>query len=941
MADRLAQNERNERFFRRLLKRRPGKRKHYQAMLKPAASVRAAARGRTLEGTPERVAAHRASILETIVARERPVLFVQDGAFNTTKVATLGFEALELVKLMKSSGGKLLPLLPLIGRFDVKNFPGADYLGTGWFVATDIVVTNRHVASLLATNDAGRFVFRRGVGGASIQSSICNAYEFDDLAPDASRIFAVKEVLYIEPNSGPNDIAFVRVARRSNGVRIPYISVTNADAGDNDPVCVIGYPARASQRLIPDQQLMQELYQGRFDIKRAAPGYSMGTRRGVSEHDCTTLGGNSGSVVLDFEGNAVGLHFAGLYHEANYAVPASVLNNYIRQRVWNRPIPIETPDAKPVARPIAPAPTVATSITTNQAGQVVLTIPLTITVGVGTAVVGAPNAGAGGAGGNGLVTDIARVEQAVKAFWNARPDGVIAVRVGYFDDGDRIGDTPCIAASVTPMKLASVDATGPREFQDVPIRYLPADVDEQVESLPSFESVDSISYDDDARTGAKFSFNPVDEAMTVDLHVGPEYSWEKLKGFLLGDNETATSKKGELVSAMYEFHALHIKNAIQQRLTDGNGSLKLVLDNATFAGEVTDADFHREEVFENWAQDFPGRFKRIVAPEGRTGLISDSYHIKVTVRPDDTFWLSSGNWKAESSQPLITQDQLDNATDVDLPGNREWHVTIKNKTLAERFRSHIAQDFKRSGQLDGGPAPEAPELDEFVDIALEEVELERKPPSRILKPKPLNKPIKVQPLLTPDKEGEIFSKAVLKLIRSANQSLFFQIPYISMPSNPNTDRGFIDELIDALIEKLNGLDKDKAHVILRSGGNGYSSPAHAAWYFKSKGVDIAAQLRSIGNHHTKGMIVDGKKVLIGSHNWSKPGVTLNRDASLIFDDTDVAQYFTEAFEIDWERSNPIKPRKFVKPEAVLLEATGSIPPPGFRRVRVRDLMKDD
>jgi hypothetical protein len=94
-----------------------------------------------------------------------------------------------------------------------------------------------------------------------------------------------------------------------------------------------------------------------------------------------------------------------------------------------------------------------------------------------------------------------------------------------------------------------------------------------------------------------------------------------------------------------------------------------------------------------------------VAPEGVRGLISDSYHIKVTVREDDTFWLSSGNWKMDSSQPIVTEEQRQNASDVDLPGNREWHVIIHNRTLAERFRNHIEQDFKRSRDLGGTDVP--------------------------------------------------------------------------------------------------------------------------------------------------------------------------------------------------------------------------------------------
>jgi phosphatidylserine/phosphatidylglycerophosphate/cardiolipin synthase-like enzyme len=105
-------------------------------------------------------------------------------------------------------------------------------------------------------------------------------------------------------------------------------------------------------------------------------------------------------------------------------------------------------------------------------------------------------------------------------------------------------------------------------------------------------------------------------------------------------------------------------------------------------------------------------------------------------------------------------------------------------------------------------------------------------------------------------------------------------------------------------------------------------------------VDIDNRVAVIENHHTKGMIVDGRRVLIGSHNWSKPGVTLNRDASLLFDDSEVAAYYTEAFEIDWARSNSVKPRRYVV-ETAVREAVGDGPPIGFRRVRLSDLRKDD
>ena len=225
---------------------------------------------------------------------------------------------------------------------------------------------------------------------------------------------------------------------------------------------------------------------------------------------------------------------------------------------------------------------------------------------------------------------------------------------------------------------------------------------------------------------------------------------------------------------------------------------------------------------------------------------------------------------------------------------------IHNQTLSDRFRNHILQDFKRSTDLGGGIVPKS-KMKKEVEVPLEEaVVLERRPPGKILKPLEVERKIKVKPLLTPDREGAVYCDAVLDLINSARKSLLFQIPYIGMPSNPGQDRGYIDELIRALTQKLKTLDN--ARVILRTGGARYSDPTHAAWYFKSKGVNIADQLRRIDDSHTKGMIVDGKWLLLGSHNWSKPGVTLNRDASLIFDDEELAGYYAEAFEIDWARS---------------------------------------
>ena len=56
--------------------------------------------------------------------------------------------------------------------------------------------------------------------------------------------------------------------------------------------------------------------------------------------------------------------------------------------------------------------------------------------------------------------------------------------------------------------------------------------------------------------------------------------------------------------------------------------------------------------------------------------------------------------------------------------------------------------------------------------------------------------------------------------------------------------------------------------------------------------------------HNKTILVDGKVVIFGSHNWSNEGVKTNRDASLIFVDKEIAAYLAKVYDYDWVGSRP-------------------------------------
>jgi phosphatidylserine/phosphatidylglycerophosphate/cardiolipin synthase-like enzyme len=52
-------------------------------------------------------------------------------------------------------------------------------------------------------------------------------------------------------------------------------------------------------------------------------------------------------------------------------------------------------------------------------------------------------------------------------------------------------------------------------------------------------------------------------------------------------------------------------------------------------------------------------------------------------------------------------------------------------------------------------------------------------------------------------------------------------------------------------------------------------------------------------------VIDGKTVVVSSQNFSPSGVYENRDAGLILESEDIAQYFAPIFDADWAVSRPL------------------------------------
>jgi hypothetical protein len=515
---------------------------------------------------------------------------------------------------------------------------------------------------------------------------------------------------------------------------------------------------------------------------------------------------------------------------------------------------------------------------------------------------------------------------------------VAAVRPGY--EYPAAGKPlPSIVVAVTPG-TAPVKAAELQKKFGVPVTVTDATVEEQVAAGnreaalsfgttegPTVSTFEKMLGGEEAlefgppKTGSYEGLRPpmlprVEEKMGLTVCVSPEAGWSELETFL-----GATEKR--LTVAMYQFTAPHIFKAVSDAVAPAGRQFELVLHpvpekpprSGVKAGDLDEED----DVIDPLSQQLKSRFEMawatLTSKARPDGLWASAYHIKVAVRDGSAVWLSSGNWQS-SNQPEVHPFADGHARLP--PGfqrkyNRDYHAIIANDRLASIYETYIKRDYDLALRQAGEAAPVAVP-DVFVPEEAPEEAVEYAPPE-LFPPLRIDRVVSVQPLLTPDN----YAEHALKLIRSAKQSVWFQNQYINFRGT-GEDFGTFSDLITSLKEKIDeGLD---VRIICRD-------------MMKEESLDVLVAcgfprevFRFQPACHNKAIIVDGKAVMFGSHNWSNEGVSTNRDASLIFDDEEIAAYLAEIYGYDWNRLAKAGPARRRPRIAHAGEAT----PTGMKRV---------
>jgi endonuclease G, mitochondrial len=249
--------------------------------------------------------------LEAIVLpRNRPVALVRGDSYDDLDGPWVSLNDDVIKKRIAS-------LLPLIGRVEVPSSPILPYAGTGFVVGQGLIATNRHVAQLFSQGRGLTIRYRAGDAAIDFKRQI------DAPDDDRTAYLSVRAVEMIHPYW---DMALLRVDDLPTD-RMLRLSVKSPEELVDHNVVVIGYPARDERN---DVALQDRIFNRTYNVKRLQPGVirarakiqSFENTVNALTHDASTLGGNSGSAVIEVEsGEVVALHFAGEYLKANYAVP--------------------------------------------------------------------------------------------------------------------------------------------------------------------------------------------------------------------------------------------------------------------------------------------------------------------------------------------------------------------------------------------------------------------------------------------------------------------------------------------------------------------------------------------------------------------------------------------------------------------------------------------
>jgi cardiolipin synthase len=321
---------------------------------------------------------------------------------------------------------------------------------------------------------------------------------------------------------------------------------------------------------------------------------------------------------------------------------------------------------------------------------------------------------------------------------------------------------------------------------------------------------------------------------------------------------------------LYQFENPYLMDIVLDALNRGV-NVYLLLDGSPVGG-ITDEELHiAEEIRERG---------------GEVRFSHDPFinHAKYVIIDNETTIVMSENWK-NTGIPYNRSF-----------GNRGWGVAIRNEKVANYFKEVFFEDFYRGKEFSA----------EIVDLETKGFFMTREMPEGsyvpVFEPLTLYRNFTVIPVLAPD--TAVSNETILGMINHAKESVYV-LQFSTRRFWGEEDNPFIHALIEAARRGC------EVKVLLDSkyleGEN--NNDEVVSWLNKvsrEENLELKAKLADLDSLgltkiHNKGLIVDGKEVLIASLNWNANSI-YNREAGVIVENEEITSFYEDVFFHDWNVS---------------------------------------
>jgi hypothetical protein len=275
--------------------------------------------------------------LEAVVRTDgsRPSLLVRDGEVDADHPTAGDWSG-----TFRDTKEALRGPISAVGRVEPVNATGRNFFGTCWVVdaGAALALTNLHVVEAIWKRLP--FQMQRTERGFRIRDGASVDFVAESGSAHTNRCRIIEAV--IPGEDGPDyqrlDAAVLKLEPLPDAevpAAVPVRADPDGPAGMLFSFCVVGFPGAplysgGIHEGVDWTWVNTTLFGNRYGVKRLAPGtahrplgsFEDDPRRWVFGHDPTTLGGNSGSPLLnwlDTTPGGFGLHFAGISVDTNIA----------------------------------------------------------------------------------------------------------------------------------------------------------------------------------------------------------------------------------------------------------------------------------------------------------------------------------------------------------------------------------------------------------------------------------------------------------------------------------------------------------------------------------------------------------------------------------------------------------------------------------------------